>query len=296
MRKLIGTLSLIVTGLFTSQIAKADACNGFSTARNLVTNCSFETGTFSGWSGTSTTDSNSGVDTFAPYAGSYEAFLGGAGAPFTLSQTLNTTAGSLYSVIFAVMNDTTPSTGYLNSFQALFGSTTLLSESAVLAGGYIVYNYTGIATGSSTTLSFVSRNDAAVLRPRLGQRRRNRSGAVQPAPPRNRRSRTDRRRPPPSQNLTNRHSHQQIGLYPIDRGQFALLRVPIPANHGSVLPTIDHPPPADRGRHPSQHRRPIEWRIPRLRPRLGPIEPPLPPGLEDHYIPHRPSPQRPSPG
>ena len=158
MRKLIGTFSLIVAGLFASQTAKADVCNG--AVGNLILNCGFETGSLSPWTGTALADGNSGVDGLAPYSGTYEAFLGSNGQTETLSQSVSTTAGSLYRVVFALMNDTSPSTGYTNSFQALFGGSTVLTESGVSMGGYTLYNFLAVATSSTSTLSFISENDA----------------------------------------------------------------------------------------------------------------------------------------
>ena len=161
MRTLFGSLSLLVVGLLSSQMAMADTCNGVTA--NLVTNCSFETGDFTGWTGSATTDPNSYVGTPGPFIGPYQGFDYANLSPYpatsvTLAQPLTTTAG-VYRIIFALMNDTSPSPGYSNSFQALFGGTTIFSESAVLAGGYVVYNVLAAATGTSTTLSFTADND-----------------------------------------------------------------------------------------------------------------------------------------
>lgn len=157
MRKLIATLSAAVLLLSGAAYSRADTCNGFTS--NLVTNCSFESGSFSGWTGSATTDLNSGVDTLVPYAGKFEAYLGVVGGTAALTQTVVTTASNSYLIRFALLNDTSPSLGYLNSFSVLFGGNVLFSESAVLAGGYTLYTFTGAATSSSTALSFVSRND-----------------------------------------------------------------------------------------------------------------------------------------
>lgn len=163
MRKLIATCSLVLVAFCTSRGAKADTCNG--AASNLVTNCGFETGDFTGWSGTTTTDFLSGVGMTdplsgtAPYEGTYQALLGTVGATSTLSQTLATVAGQMYTIEFALASDLTPSSPYINSFSASFGSDVLLSESNVAMGGYSLYTYTATATGSSTDISFTSEND-----------------------------------------------------------------------------------------------------------------------------------------
>ncbi len=157
MRKLIGAFPLALILFCAVAQVRADTCNGFS--NNLVSNCSFETGTFSGWTGTATTAPNSGVDTLSPYVGSYEVYLGSVASTVALTQTLATTAGGSYLIEFALMNDTSPSTGYTNSFSLQFGGATLFTESAVNAGGYTLYSYMGTAGSGSSNLSFVSRND-----------------------------------------------------------------------------------------------------------------------------------------
>jgi hypothetical protein len=158
MHKLLSTLPLAFLLFCGITEVRADTCNGLS--QNLVTNCSFETGSFTGWSGTITTDLNSGVDGLSPFAGTYEAYLGAVSASKTLTQTLATTAGGVYSIEFALFNDTSPSLGYTNSFSLLFGTSNLFSVSAVNAGAYTLYTLLGTAASSTTSLSFVSRNDA----------------------------------------------------------------------------------------------------------------------------------------
>lgn len=157
MQKMIYTFPVALMLLCGVAQVRADTCNGFS--NNLVSNCSFETGTFSGWSGTATTSLNSGVDTLSPFVGRYEAYLGSVASTVALTQTLGTSAGGSYLIEFELLNDTSPSTGYLNSFALQFGGVTLFSESAVNAGGYTLYSFLGTAASSSTSLSFVSRND-----------------------------------------------------------------------------------------------------------------------------------------
>lgn len=159
MRKALASCSLAIVALCGSVMAKADTCS--SNPYNLVSNCGFETGTFAGWSGTSTTDGNSGVDSSDPYQGTYEAYLGSIGSTKTLSQTFATVAGQQYTLQFA-LDETLfgASTGYTNSFMADFGSSVLFSESNVGLSPYVYYTLRGVATGSSTTLSFISENDA----------------------------------------------------------------------------------------------------------------------------------------
>lgn len=157
MRKLLSLLPVAFALLLAATGARADTCNGFT--NNLVSNCSFETGSFSSWSGTSTTNLFSGVDNFAPYAGRYAAYLASNQATATLTQNVTTVAGMTYLIEFALMNDTSPALGYTNSFALLFGGNSIFSQSALAAGPYTLYSFVAAATSTSTALSFVTRND-----------------------------------------------------------------------------------------------------------------------------------------
>jgi hypothetical protein len=165
MRKSISIFVALFVGLLGTQWAKAGTCNGVSA--NLVSNCGFETGDFTSWSGTTTTDPFSGVEgadivgslTINPYMGSNQAYLGTIGPPAdSLNQSLTTVAGDQYTIEFAVANDTASSLGYPNSFVASFGGDTLFSESDAGVDLYTLYSYTTTATSNSTLLSFTSYN------------------------------------------------------------------------------------------------------------------------------------------
>lgn len=161
MRKLVTIFALLFIGIAGSQWAQADTCNGVT--GNLVQNCAFGTGDFTGWSGTTTTDpynpvANS-VDSYAPYGGlAYDASLGSSPSDDTLSQTLSTVAGDQYTIEFALMNDTTPVSPYTNDFTTTFGLTTLFTETNAPADAYALYTFTTEATSNTTTLSFTSQN------------------------------------------------------------------------------------------------------------------------------------------
>lgn len=167
MRKSISIVAVLLVGLLGGKSAMADTpCNGVPSSQNLVQNCGFETGTFANWSGSSTTDIFSGIDmgdTYTanptPYQGSYEAYLGSIGSADTLSQTLATTAGQQYTVEFALLNDTTPSSEYPNLFDASFGSDTLVALNNLGSDSYTLYSYTAVATSNSTVLTFTSENN-----------------------------------------------------------------------------------------------------------------------------------------
>lgn len=166
MRQRIAAIPVALFLLCAASPLRADTCNGF--ANNLVSNCGFESGSLGAWTGTATTigPNYAGVDSgdsfttaHTPYSGAYEAYLGGYLSTIALTQTLATTTAGSYLIEFALLNDTTPASPYTNSFSLLFGGTTLFSESAVIAGAYTLYAFTGAATSTSTPLSFVSRND-----------------------------------------------------------------------------------------------------------------------------------------
>ena len=93
---------------------------------NLVTNCGFETGDFTGWTTTpAAIGSDFGVDPVNPNSGSFEAFFEATVPPFldTISQSISTIAGQTYDISFFLENEGPPQ----NQFIAMFGSTTLLS-------------------------------------------------------------------------------------------------------------------------------------------------------------------------
>lgn len=173
MRKSSSILAVLLVGLFGPRFAAASTCNGVSAIANLVQNCSFQTGDFTGWTGTTTTDPlnafyANGVDqgdplavagSQTPYGGQPdEAFLGSNGYTDTLTQTLTTEAGDYYQIEFALLNDTPAY--YANSFVSTFGGATLLSETNAPVDGYTLYTYDDFATSDSTALSFTSMNGA----------------------------------------------------------------------------------------------------------------------------------------
>ena len=163
MRKSFSILALFSLCLLGAQWAKADTCNGV--ASNLVQNCAFGTGDFTGWSGTAPSDPFNGVDQgdplaigSTPYNGlANEAFLGSSSLE-TLEQSFTTVAGRQYTIEFALLNDTDPSLGYGNEFIAAFDGLTMLSESNVAADGYTLYSYTLDATSDLSTLVFSEEN------------------------------------------------------------------------------------------------------------------------------------------
>jgi hypothetical protein len=139
---------------------------------NLVANCGFETGSFSGWilTGNDTplelgnlygVEGLDPVDGISPNSGNYQAYVADLRSnATTLSQTLTTSVGVEYEVSWYLAQDTAVQLpNYSNAFSASFGGTTLVSLSAVPIEGYTYYSYFATATSSSTVLSLTLGND-----------------------------------------------------------------------------------------------------------------------------------------
>ncbi len=129
-------------------------CGGI--AGNLVANCGFETGDFTGWTVVDATNNTfvaSNFDT-GPNSGTYFAALGAVGADGTVSQALTTVAGQSYTFSFFLASDG----GLPNDFTAQWDGTSLLSLTSTPAGPYVPYTFTVTGTGSDT-INFLERND-----------------------------------------------------------------------------------------------------------------------------------------
>jgi len=165
MMKSISISAILLAGVLATGSAKAQTCNGIPNSGfygNEIVNCGFETGDFTGWSGTVTTDTNfSGVDATDPFSGTFEAFTGANGFSETLSQQVSTILGQTYSIEFAVDNTgfPDPNNQFFDDFSATFGSTTLLNQVNPGPTSYVLYSFDVVGTGNPTTLTFNARND-----------------------------------------------------------------------------------------------------------------------------------------
>jgi hypothetical protein len=136
-------------------------------AGNLINNCGFETGDFSGWtqggntSFTEVTGSltvGGGGTTFDPNSGNFQAELGPSGSDGTLAQQFATTVGNVYQVSFYMAGEG----GEGSDFSALFNGTTLLATGDPAPQQfYTLYSFNVTATTSLSTLQFAFRNDSS---------------------------------------------------------------------------------------------------------------------------------------
>jgi hypothetical protein len=167
MNKAIMILAAALVTVAGAGVAKASPiCNGVVNGGplfgNLIQNCGFETGDFTGWNGTVTTETDlnvSGVDGLDPFTGLYEAYTGANGSTETLFQVFQTIAGRPYTVTFSFDNTGVPDSQFHNGIAASFGGTTLLSQINMGPSGYTTYTYQVLGTGGPTIFGFVARND-----------------------------------------------------------------------------------------------------------------------------------------
>lgn len=136
---------------------------GFAHAgSNLVTNGSFETGDFTGWtvSGdpafTGVCDASTCPGAFAPEDGNFAAYFGPVGDTATISQMIATTPGDEYSLSFYLAN---PVGGTPNLFSVTFGNSSFSFSNFGVAFGWQQFTLTTLATSDQTPLSFTFRND-----------------------------------------------------------------------------------------------------------------------------------------
>jgi hypothetical protein len=148
-----------VLGLVLPNLAMAnitEPCT--SVPGNLIVNCGFETGDFTGWT-LAGNDGFTGVSgTFegtAPNSGNSQAFLGAVGSDALLSQTFATTVGTNYAVSFYMAGFG----GEPSNFTATFNSDTLLSLNPAPDQSYTLYSYDVLATQASSTLLFAVQNN-----------------------------------------------------------------------------------------------------------------------------------------
>ncbi len=147
---------------FVSLVALLGGPSAPAHAGNIVVNGGFEAGDFAGWTvndPTLGTFVSSAFDGYVPNSGQYFAALGTSGLLGTVSQDLNTTPGTIYTLDYNLASDGfTP-----NEFAVAWGGTTLLDQVNIPAQGYVEYTFQVTATGTSTNLTFFEQNDNGFL-------------------------------------------------------------------------------------------------------------------------------------
>lgn len=171
MRKGFSALFLFALGVWgVSQGKAASVCD--STSGNIVTNCGFESGSFSGWSVTGNLyggigGNYVGVDNGNPNSGTYEAYFGAPstngqtgsgnlyGPPTTLSQTVAALPGQYYEISFYLDNNgcsvTDGCPNEHNYFDAYFDGTLLTKPFDLpYTGAYDEYVFVVGTTGGAS--------------------------------------------------------------------------------------------------------------------------------------------------
>jgi hypothetical protein len=145
-RKFLVLLAILAFTLLSVQTAGAD----------LMTNGGFETGDFTGW----TRSGNmgfTGVSTSEPHSGIYSASFGPVGSDGYITQNIATTPGAQYGLDFWLKSDG----GTHNDYNVTWGAQTLVSQTNLGSFGWTEYQYSVVAAGASTALTFGFRQDPA---------------------------------------------------------------------------------------------------------------------------------------
>ena len=155
--------------------ANTDYC-ATGNPNNLITNCRFETGDFSGWTVTGADVPGQlgglygveGTDPFplpagtAPFSGSFQAYFSDLNAnPTTIAETLATAPGSTYFISFFLAQQLEGPGTVNNSVVVKFGGVTLATPTLtnVAVQGYTEYDYTAVATAAASLFSLGFGND-----------------------------------------------------------------------------------------------------------------------------------------
>ena len=136
-----------------------------ASASELVVNGGFETGDFTGWTTANDGDGYQYVDSAKSHTGDFSAHMGvnpGDLAPgdfADLQQTLGTTIGQTYDLSFWLDVEPGSDGGLGSQFKASIGGQSLLDLVNPAAQGFTLYDYSYVATSTSTVLDFQHYND-----------------------------------------------------------------------------------------------------------------------------------------
>ena len=142
--------------LFSTQLFSQSICDGV--AGNLVANCGFETGNYSGWTLSGNT-AITGVSTTNPNSGIYSHRSGAQFTPSILTQLVPTVAGGVYTFSFYQRMN---SLGGPGRFEAFFNGVSVFAETTT-NHAYIQRSFTVTATSASTPIRFEIREDDNLL-------------------------------------------------------------------------------------------------------------------------------------
>ena len=155
----------MVLGAMVAALGVAVGISGPAHAVELVTNGSFESGDFTGWTLAGNTGFTGvecpGVGFAGPGDGACDAFLGPVGSNGTPSQTLNTMPGRFYNINF----DFQPDGGTPSNFSAVWDAQpALFSVTNPPGSAYQILHFTALATAATTSLTFSFRDDPGFLK------------------------------------------------------------------------------------------------------------------------------------
>ncbi len=131
---------------------------GTQAQANILTNGGFETGDFTGWTqygNTGFTGVSGEFSSVLPPEGNFQAFFGPVDSEGGIFQSITTTPGETYTLIFQVLNfGGTPS---LYNFGINFIPYELVADPAGFP--YTIQQHTFVAAGANTVVNFGFRND-----------------------------------------------------------------------------------------------------------------------------------------
>jgi hypothetical protein len=151
--KLLLVVGVVLLSLTMPSALRADVCG--SVAGNLVANCGFETGDFTGWT-IIPAAAGSDLHIFGSpvNSGNWSAGFGAvSGLNDYIYQDLTTTPGGIYDVTFYLATGSVSSTG---QFVANWGGSNIFTQTGGTNSGSVFteYSFDEAATASSTQLEF----------------------------------------------------------------------------------------------------------------------------------------------